>query len=201
MEKFSELIKSSKHLIVPSYQRAFAWKEQQVEQFIFDLLEMREKDYYYGHFIIEDTNGRFEIIDGQQRVTTFILFLIVCKLFKSNNNAYEFINKFETVDYDQNAFSNISNLTIDDIKVLREFNTISLNRIFDALKYFIRKFEDKSLNIECIDNYINTLMNAHISAHITYDKAVAVQIFELQNTRGINLNLIEKVKAKLINSA
>lgn len=64
---------------VPSYQRAYSWEEKQLEQFIGDVLEIREKKgYYFGHFIFENENNSFYVIDGQQRITTYILFLITC---------------------------------------------------------------------------------------------------------------------------
>lgn len=63
--------------------------------------------------------------------------------------------------------------------------------------------DDKSelrLNPNQIDDYLKTFIQANISAHIAHDKAIAVQIFELQNTRGLKLNLLEKVKSKTYES-
>ena len=97
-----------KKLRVPSYQRAYAWEEPQLKQFVSDILEIKKGKYYYGHFILEENLDSFEIIDGQQRVTTFILFLMVCRLF-GKNDLDKYINNFETVDYDQSAFKTIQN--------------------------------------------------------------------------------------------
>jgi len=200
MKKLEDLFANGKVLKVPSYQRAYSWGETQLEQFISDILEIKEKKYYYGHFILEEADDEFEVIDGQQRLTTFVLFLIVCKLYCSEkeNLSYKFIEQFETVNYDQNEFKAIQNYSIEKINQKEDFQTLSEKRIFDALKYFVKQFDNKELDCEKINEYIETLTNAHISTHIAKDKSVAVQIFELHNTRGIRLNLIEKVKAKLM---
>ncbi|MBS1642778.1 MAG: DUF262 domain-containing protein [Bacteroidetes bacterium] len=208
-----ESLFKDKKLRVPSYQRAYAWEELQLNQFISDMLEIVEKgEYYYGHFILEDTNEEYyDIIDGQQRITTFILFLMVCRIF-GKNDLDHYINKFETVDYDNETFKIIQTNLYDtnedwDINNFKWLNqkdqTLSIQRILFALNHFRKLFKENikskfKLDISKIDCYIKTLTHSHISTHITKSKAVAVQIFELQNTRGVKLNLIEKVKAKLM---
>jgi uncharacterized protein with ParB-like and HNH nuclease domain len=209
IENLEYLFKNVSKLKIPAYQRAYAWKEEQLDQFVSDMLEMKEKGgYYYGHFIFEKSSENLEIIDGQQRITTFILFLLVCRSFKKEGFD-DYINKFETVDYDKEVFEIIIN-SINDTNiewVIENFNlsnepTLSIQRVVFALNRFRKLFKDGisklKLDTAEIDNYVKTLTQAHISKHITDDKAVAVQIFELQNTRGIKLNLIEKVKSKLM---
>ncbi len=194
---------------VPSYQRAYAWEEKQLEQFVNDMLEVANKDegkYYFGHFILEQTEeNKFEIIDGQQRITTFVLFLMVCKLF-SKNEYSNYVEKFKTVDYDQPMFEAIQaklvnsdkEWSMDDFYLAGDNATLSIKRIIFALNYFRKLFVNKKLDTDKIGKYVETFTSAHISTHITQDKAVAVQIFELQNTRGIKLSLIEMVKAMLM---
>lgn len=184
---------------VPSYQRAYSWEQKQLEQFIGDLIEMtsmNEKGYYFGHFIFENNNGNYDIIDGQQRITTFILFLIACERKTNSNKFIHFIEKFSTVDYDDFLFTKLKNS--ESIENIIEQKTLSISRIEFALKYFNKQFDTKKLILDSIEKYIEVLLDSHISTHITEDKAVAVQIFELHNSRGVKLNTIEKVKAKLI---
>lgn len=204
-KRLEDLFNNSNKIIVPAYQRAYAWEEKQLKQFISDILEIKDKDYYYGHFILEENQEQeFEVIDGQQRLTTFILFLMICDLFTENKHQ-NYISKFETVDYDRKALKEIqskiqdkgSDWELSDFGISEENQTLSIKRILYALN-FIKKSFKKELQKQEIENYVNTFLNAHISTHITLDKAVAVQIFELQNTRGVSLDLIEKVKAKLM---
>lgn len=86
-------------ICVPNYQRAYSWGEEQIKTFISDLENHKERhetsetSYYFGHFLFENkeqNNARqeqFAIIDGQQRLTTIIIFLsTLCNKIKEDNN-------------------------------------------------------------------------------------------------------------------
>lgn len=206
----NDLFTLDKPIKVPAYQRAYAWEEKQVTQFINDLVEFKHKGegYYFGHFILEDDSKRsyLEIIDGQQRLTTFIIFLMVCKALEKETKIECYTSKFETVEYDSENLKRIQRLLIwENEWKLESFelndkyqSTLSLQKIIDALNLFKKAFKNGVLFKDDIQTYERVITNAHASAHITEGKEVAVQIFELHNTRGIRLNTIEKVKAKLM---
>ena len=68
--------------LVPIYQRNYAWKSEEIEQMLDDLWDaMRdEKDYFLGNLIVTSSRGSavspvYEVIDGQQRLTTLYLLL------------------------------------------------------------------------------------------------------------------------------
>lgn len=201
---FQDLIFSEYKVKIPPYQRAYAWKEKQIDDFINDLISIEDKKYYFGHFIIEKNEKEkiFEIIDGQQRITTFVLFLLACIKKHSNFTFCEelenFINeRFETIDYDSESFKKIISSIFEnkELTIDKESKTSSIIKIEGIIKYF----EEKLIyGEEKLKQFLNSLLNANISLHIVEDKSVAVQIFELQNSRGIKLNLLEKVKAKLM---
>lgn len=65
---------------IPLYQRPFAWEEDQVRQLLNDLSESRKNHqdapYYIGIISVAtalDAPGVWDVIDGQQRLTTLIL--------------------------------------------------------------------------------------------------------------------------------
>ena len=79
------------HYVVPDYQREYVWDQPQVEQLLSDLTDAfladRKKDYFMGTIVTYKTGNHFELIDGQQRVTTF--FILLCalrKLYNENND-------------------------------------------------------------------------------------------------------------------
>lgn len=214
---------------VPDYQRAFAWEQKQIDLFIDDLVRYKDRsnEYYFGHFIAEKVDGGWDIVDGQQRLTTFMLFLMVCKVLSSSagnelspdNEAYSFIERFSTVSYDNDAlrqigpkldafghqFTNIDPGKLEDDKIIdcfefdKEGYTLSQRRIVQALHLFRRAFDvSRKLCEKEIGKYIQVIMSAHCSVHLTTDTSVAVNIFEMQNTRGVPLTTFEIVKAKLM---
>ena len=65
--------------IVPDYQREYVWTEKEVQQLLedvdeeFDIADQHE--YFIGTVLVSPTaqKSHFEVIDGQQRLTTFLL--------------------------------------------------------------------------------------------------------------------------------
>ena len=67
---------------IPDYQREFDWAEEELNEFIDDILELKpEERYFIGHMVFEgDFNGaKFNVIDGQQRITTITILLCVIR--------------------------------------------------------------------------------------------------------------------------
>lgn len=60
---------------IPRYQRAYSWGKKQREQLIEDLRDVKGK-YYFGHFLFEESgdDNTIKVIDGQQRITTLVIF-------------------------------------------------------------------------------------------------------------------------------
>ncbi|MCV3402542.1 DUF262 domain-containing protein [Campylobacter sp. IFREMER_LSEM_CL2090] len=94
-------------LNIPYYQRPYAWGIEQVKILLKDISEQIDKNqkYLLGSLIlrtenIENTEKKFNIVDGQQRLTTLALILRVlcennqekcteCKICKNNQGKYK----------------------------------------------------------------------------------------------------------------
>lgn len=212
-------------LSVPDYQRAFSWKPKQIELFLGDLKKHRDSSgYYFGHFIVEDLSGDWEIVDGQQRITTFILFLLVCRVLAPTEETtleHSMISRFSTVSYDQDALETIANphnlrrlfdanpefdekhppsdqAICEQLSLNHESFTRSQRRMILALLCFHQAFQEDQLKISEIKNYRTVVWNSQCSLHRTTDKSVAVNIFEMHNTRGLALTTLEVIKAMLM---
>ncbi|WP_395739932.1 DUF262 domain-containing protein [Prosthecobacter sp.] len=241
------------HIRVPDYQRAYSWEPKQVDLFLSDLDKYAApgRKYYFGHFIVEaplsdaaesgdnTQESPWEIVDGQQRLTTLVLFLRVCQFLADEEamapdpevqRAFSLIRNFQTVSYDADAFTRMgenlaayfqdrdvaekSKQPSDELICTRlgldqKRFTHSQKRMALALRRFYQAFEkgvrpknagpeDLRLKRECIPDYIRMMLGAHCSCHRTRDKAVAVHIFEMHNTRGVPLTPLEILKAKLM---
>lgn len=61
---------------IPLYQRAYAWEEKQLVQLVEDILDVAEDaNYYIGSLIVSPQSGKYEVVDGQQRLTSLFLLL------------------------------------------------------------------------------------------------------------------------------
>lgn len=94
-------IKKNQKFLIPSFQRAYSWGNEQCEKLLEDLFDYHENidhedsSYFFGNLItVEDKDTKsIQIIDGQQRTTTFLLLLkalhFLLNDFKSNENNLE----------------------------------------------------------------------------------------------------------------
>lgn len=63
-------------LTIPDYQRIYCWENKQIEALWESLKEIQPNTpYHLGTLIMQDRNGSYEIVDGQQRLVTLSLIL------------------------------------------------------------------------------------------------------------------------------
>ena len=76
--------------IIPPYQRAYSWTESECEELFEDLktafLKNKKEGYFLGNLVLATAlRDEYEVIDGQQRLTTLIMLLKVLSAFDSDN--------------------------------------------------------------------------------------------------------------------
>ncbi|MDX9989398.1 DUF262 domain-containing HNH endonuclease family protein [Thiothrix unzii] len=207
-------------LIVPTYQRAYSWdtsKENGVQKlhtgvFLDDLNEYNKSNakasYYFGHFLFEEKNGVYYVIDGQQRLTTIIIFLSALfknmKLIRSLNDEEQdcfedtikrrATYRFSTVDYDNRFFKEY---VIDQsISNKRVVETESARRIAEAFDYFDGQLENK--DEEYLEKMLKTISSASCTTYLVEDESEAIQMFIFQNNRGKKPSNLEILKAQFM---
>ena len=99
--------------VIPAYQRAYAWEKRQYVQFIEDLKECDESKYYLGHFLFEQDKDTLYVIDGQQRLTTSIIFFSAF-INTLKHRETEWINSDEA-DVIKSLMDDISDYYLKDI--------------------------------------------------------------------------------------
>lgn len=74
-----------KNYIIPEYQRAYSWGENEIESFVDSLKRAidGEKEVFMGTVQFNCENDGLHIIDGQQRMTTLLL---LCKVLETLSN-------------------------------------------------------------------------------------------------------------------
>lgn len=202
-------------IIVPKYQRAYSWDERHTEQFIKDLddhiMACPKTQYYFGQFLFEmDTSKEdfFNIIDGQQRLTTIEIFLSavfarlekLCQLSDAEKEVKEDIIKrngtyrFKTVEYDNPFFKDY---VIDRTRINKDgIETQSAKRIANAADYFSKILRKTSK--EKLQKYIEIVSNATCTTHVVGNEAEAIQMFIFQNNRGKAPTKLEVIKAQFM---
>lgn len=70
---------SRRGYVIPKYQREYKWTEEKVRTLISDI---NNRDKFVGNLILNSVSDYYEIVDGQQRITTILLLLLA--LFNKN---------------------------------------------------------------------------------------------------------------------
>lgn len=217
---------SGKSIAVPNYQRAYSWEtdltdksQKQVNTFLSDLQDyvnsQTSTPYYLGHFLFEERNtNEYAIIDGQQRLTTTVIFIsVLYKRLKEIRKTESFRDfdddlyvaycntikqgmayRFSTVEYDNQMFRDY---VIDQaIHNRNEIDTVSKERIANAFDFFCSKLSDQTE--EKLLQLLEVITKASCTTHVVKDESEAVQMFIFQNNRGKKPTNLEIIKAQFM---
>ncbi|WP_456383834.1 DUF262 domain-containing protein, partial [Persephonella sp.] len=211
---FEKIFEGKKIYEIPVYQRTYTWEVKQLEEFFEDLKNQpADESYFLGTFLFfkKESNlfDKFDIIDGQQRITTSIIFISTALkvLGKININEEENIllrilketyikqyDRYKLVPSNNNTSFFYNCILNDDIP--SDTSNKAQQRLINAKKFFEKKLENMGKND--ILSLLNTLRNSKVLIHIVKTSKEASQIFELVNDRGKKLTDLESIKSFLM---
>ena len=181
---------TDEHYIVPLYQRGYAWEEKHIVQLIDDIMDIpSEGQYYIGSLIVHRRNDSFEIIDGQQRLTTLFLLL---KSLGEIQDREQVALRFDCRDK--------SNYTLERVEKIVSgtySDMIDESRIQQELLCGYNIIKDK---LKCIDiKLLKDRLHKTVLYRIEVPKHTDLNhYFEIMNTRGEQLEQSDILKAKLM---
>ena len=195
------LFDTSIQFTIPVYQRAYSWQEENWSVFLQDIREQinHQNEYSFGNLLLETIkkDSEYDVIDGQQRLTTLVIFMRALYNVIENNVAKGEIEDFfkrrnkirlRPVDNDRACFDAI-------IIENQPYQVASRSQecILNAKKYFSKELaqleEDDLIKIKDI------ILNSKVNRLELQGKKEAALMFELQNNRGKNLTNMEKLKS------
>lgn len=207
---------------VPDYQREYVWQTTQVEQLLSDILgempstpqEGPPAEYFIGSIVVcPNGSGVFDLIDGQQRMTT--LFVTLCAIrdrLQALKDTVETpvngqMSSQSMDDYGRSQHRYRLDLQYEDAQdvlarlVRKEqtgtkFSTNSAENIVNAhasaSQFLIREFGDDPDRVRAFYAYlINRVKLIRIQ---TDGVAKALKIFETVNDRGLSLDSMDLLK-------
>ena len=90
-EKIRKILAGDTKFTIPRNQRKYVWEEKQWKELLGDIIYIKNRqaiefkkeiNHFFGSFVLQETGNVFEIIDGQQRITTLLLILAsLCAVF------------------------------------------------------------------------------------------------------------------------
>ncbi|EJB54832.1 hypothetical protein HPHPH29_1655 [Helicobacter pylori Hp H-29] len=215
-----DILKEELYYQIPIYQRPYQWTEENCEKLLDDLFEYyekdRESDYFCGSLVLvkSDPNSKtetYDIVDGQQRLSTFILLTKVladlyndCLTPKNLEHLQEGWKDRHT-ERKRLSFNAIgSNAEYDFQDALEHFNNSQASKNKNnknnylknavCLKDYLREKE-----IESIGKFIEWLYsNVKFITIICPNIDKALRIFNVLNARGLPLNATDIFKGELL---
>jgi hypothetical protein len=165
--------------LIPIYQRNYAWGKDEIEMLLDDI-KSNDDEYFIGSLVVREKDGLFEVIDGQQRLTTLFLILRYLKHDIKGELKFEARQK--------------SNETLEKICNGDKCNDLPSSEIVDGFKiiekYFSKNKEDESFK--------SKILNAKLLRVPVPNDADLNHFFEIMNTRGEQLEAHQIVKAKIL---
>lgn len=172
---------------IPIYQRNYAWEKDEITALVQDVYDAYKKvsgrPYYIGTLVSYHKGDRvFEIIDGQQRLTTIRLLLDALNIEYSNKLTYRARKKSD-----------------DTLKSIPRFNVDEKDSgIENGYRYAVSAIGDLVSDDDMAGFIAFFKSNVHI-IHYQVPKDIDLNhYFEIMNSRGEQLEKHEIVKAKLM---
>lgn len=209
--------------IVPDYQREYVWTDKEVQQLLSDIDEQVDGDtkleYFIGTILVSPSEQRdyYEVIDGQQRLTTFFLLLCALKKLFDEEPQRQALSGLISASYTdsdgdirtslkldpcyENAGEVIAKLVNSDPKTLRDNLQAagiksfgSLERLVNAYSTTYHHLRDNYDTQQKLKKYWGYLSSNVVFIQISTEVGAALKIFETINERGIGLDSMDLLK-------
>ncbi len=228
-----DILKDELYYQIPIYQRPYQWTEENCEKLLDDLFSSyecyKESDYFCGSLVLiaigkdSETNAKtYDVVDGQQRLSTFILLAkVLATLYKDlNKTSRDFLEKsLGDTDGEKRkrlTFNTIGLNAKDDFQgALYFFDNLDASKVKNSKINDPSKGKNNYLkNAICLINYLREKEIENINDFIKwlYFKVVfirttcsnismALRIFSVLNARGLPLHAIDVFKAELLKNS
>ena len=216
------------YFLVPDYQREYVWKmDDQVDQFLADIANefepgaREQSSYLIGSIIIVKNGDKYDVIDGQQRLTTIVLTMCALRdLLKDQVMDARQTQYFQSIDHWLSSFD----IETNEVQVRLELQyeeskgfllqliqgppwsgdeTASIQRMREAyvrIKEHLGQYLDAGL--EALTEYARYFLTKIDLVVIESENlSSALKIFETINQRGAGLNAMDLVKNLLFSKA
>ena len=211
--------------IVPDYQREYVWTDKEVHQLLEDVGEQIDagttREYFIGTILVSPTDqkGHYEVIDGQQRLTTFFLLLCALKNLFQGESQRQTISGLISSSYTDSEgetqttlkleprYENASDVMAKLVELDADPQAVragiqaagipsfgSLENLVNAYTTLYLYLKDNYDDIAKLKKYWGYLANNVVFIQISTDVSSALKIFETINERGVGLNPMDLLK-------
>ena len=187
------LINGADKYMIPLYQRNYSWGKDEIEQLIDDIYNASDnlnKNYYIGSLIVHKSKGCYEVVDGQQRLTTInILNAVIYNFF---NNGFIDFELICNIEFHHRPDSKKALEIIFNNEYGNKNNNIELGYYFAYMRLLKLRDDDYSKFNSFLSFFLNNVIILRIEVLPETDLK---HYFEIMNNRGEQLEQHEVLKA------
>lgn len=179
--------------MIPLYQRAYAWGDRELEQLVEDISNANsEQHYYIGSLVVSKQNGIYEVVDGQQRLTSLYLLFHCLELIKTPNQRNTLPLTFSCRDKSNYTLRHLSEVIQNNIPEAdqKQIEQSIFNGIRCLKAIFSPTFDKK--------RFIENLRKVVLYRIEVPENTDLNRYFETMNTRGEQLAQHDILKARLM---
>lgn len=194
--------------IVPLYQRPYAWRGDQWEELLEDITILDSDDtHFLGSMVVVPQGDHragvnyFEIVDGQQRLATILIWLCAIRDNARNDGNRSLANFINSTFLFSKDFRGSEEISIPKLKlgeqdndafskVLNSGNLTGDNPIFDCYNFFSRRTKKDEID-DILEKILDKIYLVHINA---FSNLNAFRLFETLNDRGLELTAVDLIK-------
>ena len=226
LTSLNEFLPSDRLFEIPIYQRGYAWEEENLRDLWDDLDYLGDRDHYFGTILLKKANKKtraglrtfdhFEVIDGQQRLTTTLILLreLISQLKElGDEEVRDQASKLEeayvgrTPHYKLTIGNEDEDFFRDSILAGRSAidpKTRAQERLRNARAFFRARFDQRrdgqgrDRHRDFLIDFKSRIDRLQVMLYIVPSNAEAVRMFETVNDRGRPLTNLEKTKSILM---
>lgn len=176
---------------IPTYQRGYRWGSDEVNRLLDDIYSNGNNNYCLQPIVIKRNGDKYELIDGQQRLTTlFILLQYIKKEFKPRIElkfSLTYKIRLHSASFLQNIDPSKANDNIDYFHIVQAYQTID--------KWFKKQSDDV---LAADDMYGYLVKHVKIIWYEVGETEDAISLFTRLNIGKIPLTSAELVKAMFL---
>lgn len=198
--------------IVPLYQRNYAWQESQIQQLlqdVYDNSKIPDSNYFIGSLVVlQRPDGVYEVIDGQQRLTTLHIICKSLNLLDVPHLAYD--SRPEVEEFFRGLFASATSKEYSE--ECKKKDSRKIYRLVDAIDIVESTHihtnpgysDDREISISTMSEDEKLRFKEYLNNNVIIVRTVlpsdtdVAAYFEIMNNRGEQLKEHEIVKALMM---
>jgi hypothetical protein len=206
----AELLQEDVTYVIPPYQRNYDWNEDNIRPFIHDLIDMcrSDRNHHLGSLVVfpspqleSSTSTPYEVVDGQQRLTTLAILIAALKIpnlvrlrYQCRDHAQQALDALHNLSDDRSQGSGPSRPILGAKDGHGDASGIARGAAI-VEQVLAELADDADLRASLASRLLS---HARLVRYVLPASTDVAEYFETMNTRGVQLEKHQIIKARMM---